>query len=282
MEIPPLSGTSVHALESSAVGEQYRIFLGECGLGARPASVLYLLDANGYFGAAVDAIRSMQLSAHLPPMIVVGVGYPVGILAETIVQRTRDLTPTVDAGFGELFPAQSAMGGAPAFLRFLIDELQPWVARRYDLATGGSMLFGHSLGGLFATYALLREPEAFDRFGIASPSYWWGHGAIAGIERATAAERSDLPASVYLGIGEHETHEGRQREASRLPPTEAALAAVRHIDMVGDLQEFARTLRGRGYPGLVLHEQVLAGEFHITVGPLALSRALRTLYGAPL
>jgi hypothetical protein len=30
--------------------------------------VLYLTDANGYFGGAVDLIRSMQLSCHLPPL----------------------------------------------------------------------------------------------------------------------------------------------------------------------------------------------------------------------
>jgi predicted alpha/beta superfamily hydrolase len=271
----------MHDLRSAVVGDRFRIFLGECGLDDRPAAVLYLLDANGYFGAAVDAIRSMQLSAHLPPMLVVGIGYPVGILAETIVQRTRDLTPTRDEGFAQLFPAQSQMGGAPAFLRFLVDELQPWVRARHALAPGGSMLFGHSLGGLFATYALLSEPAAFDRYGIASPSYWWGHGDIAAIERQCAAGRADLAAAAYFGIGEHETHEGRQVEASRRPRDEAALAGDRHIDMVADMHGLVATLRGRGYPGLVLHEQVLPGEFHITVGPLALSRALRTLYGAP-
>jgi hypothetical protein len=42
----------------------------------------------GDFGAAVDIVRSMQLSDHLPPLLVVGVGYRVATFAETLPMRT--------------------------------------------------------------------------------------------------------------------------------------------------------------------------------------------------
>ncbi len=48
---------------------------------------------NGTFASAVDTIRFMQLSAHLPPMVVVGSGYRMGGIAGTEVVRAREFTP---------------------------------------------------------------------------------------------------------------------------------------------------------------------------------------------
>jgi hypothetical protein len=39
---------------------------------------LYLTDANGYFGLAIDLIRSMQMSRHLPPLMVAGMARMTG------------------------------------------------------------------------------------------------------------------------------------------------------------------------------------------------------------
>ncbi len=65
-----LAGTEVHHLHSAAVDAGFKIFIGHCGpAGEDPTATLYLTDANGAFGSAVDAIRSMQLMAHLPPML---------------------------------------------------------------------------------------------------------------------------------------------------------------------------------------------------------------------
>ena len=85
----PLAGTEVHYLRSSHVGDEFKIFVGHCGIpdGARP-SVLYLTDANGFFGATVDLVRSMQLAQHLPPLLVVGIGYRAGGLGDTVAIRT--------------------------------------------------------------------------------------------------------------------------------------------------------------------------------------------------
>jgi len=108
----PVAGTEVHFLSSRHVGDEFKIFIGHCGEpDGTPPSVLYLGDANGIFAGAVEVIRFMQLSAHLPPLLVVGIGYRMGPIAETVAVRTRDLTPTVDPRFGRLFPAQITMGG---------------------------------------------------------------------------------------------------------------------------------------------------------------------------
>ena len=104
----PLADTEVHHLRSEHVGDEFRIFVGQCGArdGEVPAA-LYVTDANGLFGGAVDTVRLMQLSAHLPPLLVVGIGYRRGAIHDTLAARTRDLTPTVDPTYARIFPDQS-------------------------------------------------------------------------------------------------------------------------------------------------------------------------------
>src|SRR3546814_1175271 len=64
-------------------------------------------------------------------------------------------------------------GGADALLAFLIETLRPEIAARYPQTDGAEqILFGHSLGGLFAAHALLTRPGAFDAFLVSSPSLY--------------------------------------------------------------------------------------------------------------
>ncbi|HEY7199989.1 MAG TPA: alpha/beta hydrolase-fold protein [Candidatus Dormibacteraeota bacterium] len=259
------------------------MFVGACGVGpgTDAASVLYLTDANGFFGMTVDIVRSMQLYDHLPPLLVVGIGYRMGALRETVDIRVRDLTPTDDAAYTRLFPEHSRLGGAPAFLAFVRDELIPWVGDRYPVAAADRAYFGHSLGGLFGAWTLLTAPDTFQRYVIGSPSLWWEFGAIADVERAYAGAHTDLAATVFFGIGSEETHEGRQREQAHRPEEARRRASARHIDMVDDLRRLVDRLERRGYPSLRACAAVFPDEFHVTVPQLTLSRGLRWLYDAP-
>jgi predicted alpha/beta superfamily hydrolase len=279
----PLADTEVHLLRSEHVADEFKIFVGHRGASdATPPAVLYVSDANGMFASAVDIVRFMQLSAQLPPMLVVGIGYRMGAIDETVVVRTRDFTPTYDATFNRVFPpAQTMMGGAPWFLAFIRDELQPWVQSRYSVDPEDSAFFGHSQGGLFATYVLLTEPRTFRRYGIGSPSLWWDNDMMFEYEARYAEAHDDLPAKVFFAVGEHEDHDGRQREVSRLPADERAKAGLRYIDMVADTERMVSLLRGRRYPSLAIASAVLPDEFHVTVQHLNLSRSLRYLFDAP-
>ncbi|MDQ1434610.1 MAG: hypothetical protein QOF59_1426 [Actinomycetota bacterium] len=277
----PLADTEVHYLYSAHVGDEFKIFVGHCGgSDAQPPAVLYVSDAKGMFATAVDLVRFMRLSAHLPPMLVVGIGYRMGGIAETTVVRTRDFTPTVDRAFEKYFPRQSMMGGAARFLTFIRDELQPWVTTRYRVADD-TTYFGHSMGGLFGTYVLLTEPQTFRRYAIGSPSLWWHNDMMFDHEGRYAETHDDLPARAFFAVGAFEDHDGRRREASRLSAEERAGAALRYIDMVADTERMVARLRSHDYPNLEIDSAVLPGEFHITVPQLNLSRALRHLFDAP-
>jgi predicted alpha/beta superfamily hydrolase len=222
----------------------------------------------------------MQLSAFLPPLLVVGIGYRTAGIDATADIRTRDFTPTHDEAFARIYPERT-MGGAPQFLAFIRDELQPWVNANYLVDPESSMYFGHSLGGLFATYALLTRPETFGCYGIGSPSLWWHKSVAFDVEAEYAAAHDDLPAKVFFSIGEHEDHGGRQREASRLSDEERAITALWYIDMVADTERMVAQLQSRNYPKLELESAVFANEFHITVPLLNLSRALRYVFDTP-
>ncbi len=74
--VTALGGTEVHDLWSESVGDTFRVFVGHCG--PDPQGILFVTDANGLFGLAVDTVRLMQIPALVPSLLVVGVGYPDG------------------------------------------------------------------------------------------------------------------------------------------------------------------------------------------------------------
>jgi uncharacterized protein len=278
----PLAGSEVHYLRSEHVGDEFKVFVGHCGglEGAAPVA-LYVSDANGLFSSAVDIVRLMQLSAHLPPILVVGIGYRMGALGETVGVRTRDFTPSADPLIARITPDVTMMGGAERFLAFIRDELQPWVWSRYRVDADDSAYFGHSLGGLFGTYVLLTKPGTFHKYGIGSPSLWWDDDMMFEYEASYAKTHDDLPAKAFFSVGAFENHDGRQREASRLPADERAKTALRYIDMVADTERMVLSLHARKYPNLDIASVVLPDEFHITVAHVNLARSLRYLFDAP-
>ena len=276
---PVLAGTETHRLQSNAVGREFVIFVGHCGpAGAVPEAVLYLTDANGMFGLTVDTVRLMQLMDLVPPMLVVGVGYPLGAIDETIDIRMLDLTPTVDELYSGVVPGAPPSGGGPAFGMFVRHELQPWVGDAFGPVPERAVYFGHSLGGLFGAWMLCTQPDAFTDYILGSPSLWWDRGVAFEVEQAYADGHDDLAARVFVGIGGDETQDGRLREAARLPAETQEMLAAWPIDMVNDVERFVTTLRGRCYPSLELASGLFADEFHVTVAGVNLSRGLRWVF----
>jgi predicted alpha/beta superfamily hydrolase len=110
--------------------------------------VLYLLDADDHFHSATGIVRHLADNGLIPGLLVVGVRN---------TDRWRDLTPGGDENLREEMPAS---GGGERFLRFLKEELAPYIDTRYRTRPY-RILIGHSLGGLMAVYAFLREPTLF-------------------------------------------------------------------------------------------------------------------------
>lgn len=188
--IPLVAGHS-YRLRSFALGEERVI---EVALPAgynenrsRRFPVLYVLDGEVESPAAVAITRFYAAMGQLPPMIVVGIRN---------TERSRDLTPPAVAGFRQP-PEAGTAGGADRFLRFLADELAPWVDGKYRTAPM-RVLVGHSLGGLFALHALATRPQLFIGYIVMEPATWWNNGRELAAARAALRQPATRQARVIL------------------------------------------------------------------------------------
>lgn len=267
-----LGGTEIFDLWSDDVGDTFRIFVGRCG--PEPEMAVVVADGNGLFGLTVDAVRLMQIPGLIPSTVVVGIGYPGReTIADTVGIRERDLTPTAWSAF-------PGSGGAARFLRFIQGPLTEQLGRHWPGCLDTTVFFGHSLGGLFGTWALLQLPPSFTHFILSSPSLYWDRYAILGDEEVRASAATDLAAHVFFGIGALEDDPGRRRETGSLPDGHRHKAAATRLDMVQDLCRFTERLEARAYPGLDLGVAVFADEFHATVPATVLTRGLRHFFSA--
>jgi len=78
--------------------------------------------------------------------------------------------PDLTATYGEFTP------GADAYTQAIVDEVIPFVEGKYR--SSKRALFGISLGGLHATWAGIKYPDAFRFIAALSPSYWVGNRAL--------------------------------------------------------------------------------------------------------
>ncbi len=155
--------------------------------------VLYLLDAEAQFYQAAATLQFLGSdNGRIPEMILVGI---------TNTRRIRDLTPTTQDP--EQRKHHPDAGGADAFLKFLTDELTPWVNARYRTQPY-RILVGHSLGGLFAVHALLVRPDSFQAYLAVSPSLWWDAQATVTEAKTALGTIPVGPHALYLSWGANE------------------------------------------------------------------------------
>lgn len=122
---------------------------------------LYVLDGNENYLISTAIVNFLSRIQRIPPMIVVGIPN---------VDRNRDLSPLFIEG-------TSDQGKGDNFLNFLKEELIPYLDNTYK-TNNYRILFGHSLGGIFANYTLITEPGLFNAYITASPYLMYNDGFI--------------------------------------------------------------------------------------------------------
>jgi predicted alpha/beta superfamily hydrolase len=187
-----IPNTETFTLSSVNTAQTYQIFVAlpdnyhEVGENIR-YSVVYVLDANYFFGAINDFVRIENLVQELPKMLVVGIGYP----QDPLEGRVADMLQNPDK-----------------FLSFMSDELVPEIDTRYRTraTTEQRTLMGHSLGGQFVLYTLFKQPELFARYVAASPgSPSWAE--LSPLEEAFATNRTSLPIRLFMSLSDQEFNE---------------------------------------------------------------------------
>ena len=145
--------------------------------------VLYLHDGQNVFDAAtsfagvewgVDETAQRLIHRKLiEPLIIVAV-------ANIGEERVHEYAPTPAVIEPKDHPRKHSRGLARIYGRFLIEELKPFIDRKYRTKPAAEFtgLGGSSLGGL-ATLAIgIFYSEVFTRLIVMSPSIWWDDYAI--------------------------------------------------------------------------------------------------------
>lgn len=165
---------------------------------ARRYPVLYLHDGQNVFDASAAGVewqvdetaQRLVLAGEVAPLIIVAVA--------SNADRTLDYTPVAAEVQG-----RRQGGGAPAYGRYLVQELKPLIDARYrtrpgraDTAVGGS-----SLGALVSLWLLLEHDATFGAGLLVSPSVWWaGDDILRRLDRAAGALPLPPP-RLWLDIG---------------------------------------------------------------------------------
>jgi predicted alpha/beta superfamily hydrolase len=295
----PVYGSIQFDMPSKISGRTYRIFVFKPASPPPPAGypVVITLDANMTFPimATLDATFALAGKAAL----VIGVGYAVDDPERLFQLRYRDLTPATLLSNIQQRPDQPPpklqdYGGAPEFYRFLVEELRPAIADAYCVDAADQTLYGHSIAGMFALYALLNYPGSFRNFVASSPSIWWNACSllsdVPNFERMIQS-RAAAPRVLIL-VGAKEQHapatlkpETTDAVMKRMPFVPSALRNIvakifikrkmLEYRMVDNARELAACLqRIKGARDYAVRFHAFEDEDHLTALAASVSRAL--------
>lgn len=192
----------VVVLHSKILNEDRRLYIytpatvSSAGAPAGPYPVMYLLDGEYQIQLVAGLVDYLSRSQReLPPMMVIGID-------NNHYDRERDLTPTHSDKADPVSKPDTSptavtrtSGGGENFLRFVREEVMPYVEQHYSTAPF-KVISGHSLGGLLSLYSLVSHPDMFNAYIAISPSVWWDDGAL--LREAEAKTLANAYKNKYL------------------------------------------------------------------------------------
>jgi predicted alpha/beta superfamily hydrolase len=176
--------------------------------------VLYLQDGQNIFDAAtsfagvewsVDETAERLIRKNLiEPTIIVAI-------ANTGENRIHEYAPTRGVIDAKAKRKKRSRGLAREYGQFLIEELKPYIDKRYRTKREASStgLGGSSLGGLVTLAIGILFPHAFTRLIVMSPSIWWDDFAIY---RLVDMIEEKPPLKIWLDTGTAEPGWEQARE----------------------------------------------------------------------
>ncbi len=264
-----VAGSEAWDVPEPVSGRGYQVFVALPPSYAREPQrtypVLYVTDADYAFPIIRQISRRLNLDGpKLEEFILVGLSYAKG--EDGAISRRRDYTPTPNGPSSA--PAGTVHGQGRAYQTYLRDQVKPFIAARYRADPSRALFLGHSYGSLLGAQILFTEPALFSGYILGSPSLWYDKRHALGLEASYAAQNRDLPAKVFLYVGEYEALRKGDRRYSQ------------SVDMVADNRTLETALRGRKYPNLSLKSVVLNDEDHLSVAPRGFTQGLRYLLPA--
>lgn len=265
-----LAGTQVWAVPDPVSGLEYEVFVSlptsYDQQSNRTYPVLYVTDADYAFPVIRSITKRVREDGKvLEDFILVGLSYAKGETGR--FSRNRDYTPTPAGGMTD---KSGIHGEAAAYYTYLKGQVLPDIEQRFRADPGRRVYMGHSYGGLLGAQMMFADPGLFNAYILGSPSFWYDDGHMLKEEARYAKDHRDLPAALFIYIGEFETVRlGDRRYHQNMD-----------MDMVADMQAFEQQLRSRSYPNLTISSDVVAEENHLTVFPSGLTRGLMHIFPA--
>lgn len=256
-----LLGSEVWDVPDPVSGRTYKVFVAlPKSYGEDPNRrypVLYVTDADYAFPIVRQLVRRLNGEGPaVKDVILVGLSYAVG--EEGMPSRRRDYTPTANGN--DDAPPGAIHGQGEAYISYLKDRVLPFVAQHYRTDEHERVFLGHSYGGLLGTQILLTQPQLFSAYLLGSPSYWYDDHVMQRMEAAYAKIHRDLPARVYLYVGQYEEPRYGKK-----------------YSMVTDADKIVHALKSRHYPSLEVTFEVLNDEDHLSVAPRGFTHGLKVL-----
>ncbi|MBD3615598.1 MAG: alpha/beta hydrolase [Gracilimonas sp.] len=252
--------TKTTQLYSEAVEDTFKISIAlpERYDQSKEYPVVFMTDPRFAFSSAVESARAHAIDGTIPPVILVGIGYPGSQGFGKIMQiRSRDFSTVSDPQVPGGWPSWAndiEWGGAQAFLSFIKDELTVYIRENYK-TTDDHMYMGWSGGAHFGAYMLFEEPELFNKYLLVSGPFEWFHNGIAfEYEEAYAENNDDLNAKIVFAVGSSESKSTIEAN-----------------------ERMATILGKRNYNGLEVSNHVFEEKKHYGVWPVAINYGLQKL-----
>ena len=212
---------------------------------AKSYPVIYILDGsmNEDFLHLVGLQQFFNMQFKMPDFIIVGIAN---------VDRKRDFTFHTD--LKDLQKDYPTTGHSDRFIRFLEEELQPFIDKNYKTEKT-KYLIGQSLGGLLATEILLNKPNLFTHYFIISPSLWWDDESLLSKANTLLSAQKDDERFVYVSVGKNE-----------------------HKTMVKDADALYQVLKNSGKKNLKSEYNLMTDDNHATILHKSVYEGFRKLF----
>jgi predicted alpha/beta superfamily hydrolase len=146
--------------------------------------VFYMVDAQWNFKGTTQTIQALSNNNVIPQLIYIAI--------HTGSNRDYDLLPTRS-------DQSKTGGGADTLIRFIKEELIPFVEKNYR-TSAFRILSGASYGGVFVMHTFLTEPKLFNAYLSESPSMWWDYRIMLKRTENYLLKNLNLQNYLYLAV----------------------------------------------------------------------------------
>jgi predicted alpha/beta superfamily hydrolase len=262
-----IPNSDIHDFKSKINDSEYKLFIilpkNYYADTSKRYPVFYLLDGNDT--ATIAWLTRSRQHSDASEIIFVGIGYPEPLAGPPVPLPGKPAVPAAQrsadyATYNTSEPWSPPKDkGAGVFLKVIQQEVIRYIDDHYRTNPSDRGLGGHSLGGLFTTYAVFHAGDTFNKFWIGSPSLLWDHSILFKDEAEFAAAHHDLNARVIADVG------GQESKTFNQAP----------------LFEMMNKVNSRRYPHLVWKTIVLPNEDHGTLPIAGMPQVIDFLFGPP-